>query len=201
MLSVDGDVDAAVEARIQIGWNKFRHWYHCLPIGICHWLGEGDCIAVVCEVVCYLRPGLSGKKMRWHFSEHRWEWSDGDKLEIRSDRVRCRENLFRWGPMWWKFAPMWSDVVISHTPVWTFRTSAELSGQFGTVSMVPKCLVTKLCPHPLGSGVLWSAVAHFGRFRSSGRPVESSSGPPLVQSWKDHDIRDILIWRDGNDII
>jgi len=24
MLSVDGDVDAAVEARIQIGWNKFR---------------------------------------------------------------------------------------------------------------------------------------------------------------------------------
>jgi len=24
MLSVDGDTDAAVEARIQIGWNKFR---------------------------------------------------------------------------------------------------------------------------------------------------------------------------------
>jgi len=24
MLSVDGDADAAVEARIQIGWNKFR---------------------------------------------------------------------------------------------------------------------------------------------------------------------------------
>jgi len=24
MLSVDGDVDAAVETRIQIGWNKFR---------------------------------------------------------------------------------------------------------------------------------------------------------------------------------
>ena len=24
MLSVDGDVDAAVEARIRIGWNKFR---------------------------------------------------------------------------------------------------------------------------------------------------------------------------------
>jgi len=29
MLSVDGDADAAVEARIRIGWNKFRH---CLPI-------------------------------------------------------------------------------------------------------------------------------------------------------------------------
>jgi len=25
MLSVDGDVDAAVENRIRIGWNKFRH--------------------------------------------------------------------------------------------------------------------------------------------------------------------------------
>jgi len=25
MLSVDGDSDAAVEARIRIGWNKFRH--------------------------------------------------------------------------------------------------------------------------------------------------------------------------------
>jgi len=37
MLSVDGDADAAaVEARIQIGWNKFSSWYHCLPIGIYH---------------------------------------------------------------------------------------------------------------------------------------------------------------------
>jgi len=25
MLSVDGDADAAVEIRIRIGWNKFRH--------------------------------------------------------------------------------------------------------------------------------------------------------------------------------
>jgi len=25
MLSVDGDGDAAVEARIQMGWNKFKH--------------------------------------------------------------------------------------------------------------------------------------------------------------------------------
>jgi len=53
-------------------------WYHCLPIGIYHWLGEGGCIAVVYKVVCYteVRPGLSGKKMRWHFSKQRWEWSD-----------------------------------------------------------------------------------------------------------------------------
>ena len=43
-------------------------WYHCLPIGIYHWLGKGGCIAAVCEVVCYteVRPGLSGKKMWWH---------------------------------------------------------------------------------------------------------------------------------------
>ena len=39
MLSVDGDADASVETRIQIGWNKFRQlvtWYHCLPMGIYH---------------------------------------------------------------------------------------------------------------------------------------------------------------------
>jgi len=32
MLSVDGDADAAVEARIRIGWNNSGSWYHCLPI-------------------------------------------------------------------------------------------------------------------------------------------------------------------------
>ena len=26
MMSVDGDADAAVEARIRIGWNKFRQY-------------------------------------------------------------------------------------------------------------------------------------------------------------------------------
>jgi len=30
MLSVDGDADAAVDARIQIGWNKFRQLVHLL---------------------------------------------------------------------------------------------------------------------------------------------------------------------------
>jgi len=39
-------------------------WYHCLPMAIYHWSGEGGCIAVACEVVCYteVRPGLSGRK-------------------------------------------------------------------------------------------------------------------------------------------
>jgi len=36
MLSVDGDADAAVEARIRIGWNKLRQLYHCLPIRTYH---------------------------------------------------------------------------------------------------------------------------------------------------------------------
>jgi len=31
MLSVDGDADAAVETRIQIGWNTFRHMAILLP--------------------------------------------------------------------------------------------------------------------------------------------------------------------------
>jgi len=30
ILSVDGDADAAVEARIQIGWNKFRQFVQLL---------------------------------------------------------------------------------------------------------------------------------------------------------------------------
>jgi len=49
-------------------------WYHYSPIGIYHWLGEGGCIAVVCdEVLCYMevRSDLSGKKTRWHFSKQR----------------------------------------------------------------------------------------------------------------------------------
>jgi len=33
MLSVDGDADAAVEARIQIGWNKFRQLVPLLTNG------------------------------------------------------------------------------------------------------------------------------------------------------------------------
>ena len=36
MLSVDGDADAAVGNRIQIGWNKFRQLVALLPIRIYH---------------------------------------------------------------------------------------------------------------------------------------------------------------------
>ena len=36
MLSVDGDADAAVEARIKLDEINSSSWYHCLPIGIYH---------------------------------------------------------------------------------------------------------------------------------------------------------------------
>jgi len=35
-MSVDGDVDVAVGARIRIGWKNSGSWYHCLPIRIYH---------------------------------------------------------------------------------------------------------------------------------------------------------------------
>ena len=35
MLSVDGDVYAAVEARNRIGWKSSGSWCHCLPIRAC----------------------------------------------------------------------------------------------------------------------------------------------------------------------
>jgi len=69
---VFGDASAAVEARFRVGWSS---WCHCLPVGICHWLGEAGCVAAVCEVVCYMEvgPGLWETKVRWRFGEQRWE--------------------------------------------------------------------------------------------------------------------------------
>jgi len=70
---VDGDADAAVEARIRIGWNKFGQLVPLLTSRDISYITTGGCIGVVCEVVSYteVRPGLSGKKMSWHFSEQR----------------------------------------------------------------------------------------------------------------------------------
>jgi len=56
MLSVDGDADAAVEARIRIGSNKFRQLVPLLTnkdVSFC-------CTGAVCEIVCCteVRPGL-----------------------------------------------------------------------------------------------------------------------------------------------
>ena len=39
-MNVDRDADAAVEARIRIGWNKFSTTTYCLPISMYRWLWE-----------------------------------------------------------------------------------------------------------------------------------------------------------------
>ena len=60
MLSVDGDADAAVEARIRIGWNKFRQLVPLLTNMDVSLIMRGRITAVVCEAVCRMevRPGL-----------------------------------------------------------------------------------------------------------------------------------------------
>ena len=45
MLSVDGDADAAVETRIRIGWNKFRHFLFNFYDFCCYSSGTAHCIS------------------------------------------------------------------------------------------------------------------------------------------------------------
>ena len=80
-------------------------WYHCLPIRIYHWLGEGGCMAAVCEVVCYMevRPGLSGLKMRWHFSEQRWE--------VKGVKTKTRNRWYNTDTRAKQAAMVWACVV------------------------------------------------------------------------------------------
>ena len=61
MLSVEGDADAAVEARIRVGWNKFRQLVPLLTNKDTSLIRRGKLYSVVVyEVVCYMevRPGL-----------------------------------------------------------------------------------------------------------------------------------------------
>ena len=60
MLSVDGDADAAVEARIRIGWNKFRQLVPLLTNKDVSLIMTGGCTVVVCEAACCMkvRPDL-----------------------------------------------------------------------------------------------------------------------------------------------
>jgi len=73
MLSVDGDADAAVEARIRIGWDKFRQLVQLLTNRDISLIRRGRLYSsgVRSSICTEVRPGLSGKKMRWHFSEQR----------------------------------------------------------------------------------------------------------------------------------
>jgi len=52
MLSVDGDADAAVETRIQIGWNKFRQLVPLLTNKDIALIVRRSLLAVLCKVVC-----------------------------------------------------------------------------------------------------------------------------------------------------
>ena len=52
MLSVDVDADAAVETRIIIGWNKFRHLVPLLINNDISLTVRGRYTAIVCEAVC-----------------------------------------------------------------------------------------------------------------------------------------------------
>jgi len=73
MLNVDGDADAAVEARIKIGWNKFRH---LVPL---HTSRDMSLIRRGRRYSSYVQSSMLHrsetwpvrKKMRWHFREQR----------------------------------------------------------------------------------------------------------------------------------
>ena len=72
--------------KLRLGWNKCRQLVPLLTNRDISLIRRGSCIAAVCEVVCYMevRPGLSGKKMRWHFSEQNCEFC-GDPLRYGWD--------------------------------------------------------------------------------------------------------------------
>jgi len=73
MLSVDGDADAAVEARIRIGWNKFRQlvaWLTNRDISLIR-SGRLYSSCVQSSMLHGSETWPSGKKMRWHFGEQR----------------------------------------------------------------------------------------------------------------------------------
>jgi len=53
MLNVDGDADAAVEARVRKGWNKFRQLVPLLTNKDVSLLMRGK-LYIVCIVVCYM---------------------------------------------------------------------------------------------------------------------------------------------------
>ena len=80
-MNVDGDADAAMEARIRIDWNKFRQLVPSLTNKEVSLIIRGKLYSSYVRnsrLYCMkVRPGQYGKKMRWHFSKHKSEWSDG----------------------------------------------------------------------------------------------------------------------------
>ena len=72
-------------------------WYHCLPVGIYHWLGEGGCIAVVCKVVCYTeeRPAVGKEnEVALQRAEMRMvRWMCNAEVKDKSSNKELRERL------------------------------------------------------------------------------------------------------------
>ena len=73
MLSVEGDADAAVEARIRVGWNKFRQLVPLLTNKDISLIRRGKLYSS-----CVRSSMLHGsetwpvrKEMRWHFRQQR----------------------------------------------------------------------------------------------------------------------------------
>jgi len=73
VLSVDGDADAAVEASIRIGWNKFRQLVPLLTNRDISLIRRGRLYSscVRSSMLHGSKTCPSGKKMRQHFSEQR----------------------------------------------------------------------------------------------------------------------------------
>jgi len=73
ILSVDGDADAAVEARISIGWNKFRQSVPLLTNkDVSLIMRERLYSSSVCKAACCMEVRLARKERKWwHFSEQR----------------------------------------------------------------------------------------------------------------------------------
>ena len=71
MLSVDGDADALVKARIHIGWNKFRQLVPLLTnrdISLIRcWRLYSSCVRS--SMLHRSETWPVRKKMKWHFSE------------------------------------------------------------------------------------------------------------------------------------
>ena len=113
-------------------------WYHCLPIGIHHWLGEGGCIAVVCKVVrinTKVRRGLSGKKnevalQRAEVRMVRWMCNVKVKDRVRSKELRERLGtddiilILQQNRLRWYGHVLWKETVIGWRSVWNMRWRA-----------------------------------------------------------------------------
>jgi len=98
MLSVDGDADAAVEARIRRGWNKLRQLVPLLTNRDISLIRRG-CIAVVCKSMLHgseTCPVRKENEMALQRAEMRMvRWMSNVKVKDRVPSKVLRERLGR----------------------------------------------------------------------------------------------------------